>query len=190
MKSLDLLLIKTTNDYLLHHVGHGETFAARVREAYEKQVPNGKLKWSRSEVPSTRFNSDYVKIKRYLDREQHLPASLVGPWLSVLPENIRRQVLAEFCEGFGQIITQARKNKGEVSDMAAFAKLMKEFGEACEALAPLLEDGKVTSDDGLMAIRSALLELGDVSSALETVRAILVTALPTGEVVSIDKKRA
>lgn len=189
MKSLDVLLIRETNNYLLEHVGHGENFAANLREAYEAANPKGgPVKWSQSPQPSQRLNSDYVKFKRYLDRERAMPAALVVPWLSILPEDCRRRVLAELCEGFGQIVMRARKASGNVTDVAAFAALMKEAGEAFAAIAPLLEDGQITSEDGIKAIRHALLELSDLSTALETVRGLLVAALPAGDVIELKKR--
>jgi len=187
MKSLDLLLIRHTNEYLIRHHGHGENFAAKLRDAYEQQVPNGTLRWSSAPAPSQRLNSDYVKVKRYLDRERPLPAALVGPWLSILPEHIRDEILAEFGEGFGKMVLTATASKAlNVSDTEAAARWMQETSEAFAAVAELLRQGDLSASS-VRKIRKALIEVGEADTMLEHVRSLLVNALPTGDVVPLKK---
>lgn len=179
MRSLDALLIGKTNEYLLEHHGHGENFAAAVRGEYERQVPKGTLKWSRSEVPSTRLNSDYVKIKRYLDREQHLPAALVGPWLTVLPADYRRAIIAEFLEQFSLMPSPLQGAAApKRNDTTMLAALMREVAEAVEAISPMLDDGKFGPEDAHLA-RNALMQLSDVIQEATNLQRRIASVLPT-----------
>lgn len=190
MNSLNMILIRKTQGWLLSRgPGHGERFAADIRDAYESSVPeeHRNLRWSESKVASTRLNSDYQRVKRYLTLDQHLPAELVTPWLRVLPEDLRDEVLAEFNECFGKQIVDVAQ-ACDAPDVTLFANLARESGEAMAALAPLLEDGQITSDDDVQAIRHALIQMGELSAAIEAMRAKLVAALPKADVRPIKRK--
>lgn len=191
MKSLDLLVIRKLSHYLADHPIHGENLAQRIREAYERMPVKGKpVCWSKSEVPSVRMNSDYVKLSGYLKKTHHLPAALVGACMEVLSTKAQHDIAHEFLEPFGLMPTAARpKPAAKITSMAAAAQFMKETGEAFAAVAALLEnDNEITTDDGVAAIRHALMEVGQADAALEQVRALLVAALPTGDVIELKKK--
>lgn len=189
MKSLDLLIIRKLDDYMLRHPNIGASLAQNVRYEYEAMPLKGKpVKWSPSTDEAVRKNSDWVKLKGYIGRTHHMPAALVTPCLMALPEQDRNDVLAEFCESFKQMLVPRPTLDGKkITTMAAAAKFLKEMSEAFAALSELLQRGDLDSAS-VQAIRKALLEIGEADAALEQVRALLVAALPTGDVIELKKK--
>lgn len=188
--SINLSLIAKTQQHLLVlGVGKGTWFASKLRDEYEATVPEAQrsISWSHNADPCARMNSDYQQVKRYLERKRHIPAELVTPWLRVLPENLRDEILAEFNEAFGKQIVDVAQ-ACDAPDVKLFSNLARESGEAMAALAPLLEDGQITSDDGVQAIRHALIQMGELSAAIEAMRAKLVAALPKADVRPIKRK--
>lgn len=180
---LDILIIKATQDLLrTRGVGHAEPFASDLRDCYEKMVPAElrTVTWSASQMPSTRLNSDWKHVRRYMERNPKLPAELVAPWLHCLPEDMRREVLAEWLEQFGCMPARlASVVSTTKSDTSALAALMREVAEAVEAIAPMLDNGVFDQTDIPFA-RQALLQLSDVISEATNLQRRIASILPQG----------
>lgn len=190
LPSLDILVLRKLDDYVLKHQGGGAALAQRIRGHYEDDTPlKGRpLKFTQTTDLETRKNTDWKKLKGYISRNQHLPACLVVPSLAALPEKYRTDVLAELCEAFGMsVVPRPQHDAKDVNGIEAAAKFMKETGDAFSALSELLADKKIDGNDCAKAIRKALLELGEVSAALEPLRAMLMAALPTADVVELKQ---
>lgn len=190
LPALDILVLRKLDDYVLKNQGDGAALAQRIRGHYEEDTPlkGHPVKFTQTTDVKTRKNSDWIKLKGYISRNKHLPGSLVVPILAALPEKDGRDVLAELCGAFDlSVVPRPKHDVKDIDGIEAAAKFMKETGDAFSALSVLLADKKIDGNDCAKAIRKALLELGEVSAALEPLRAMLMAALPTADVVELKK---
>lgn len=176
---LDVLIIRRTNVLLLNK-GQKEAFAASLREQYERTAPVAQrtIKWSDNDVLSTRRDNDRKHLQRYLDRETKLPAELSAAWLLTLPDSDRRWILSEFLEQFdATLMPLKRDTSASLADATALAALMRETGEAVEAIAPMLANGVLGPEDAHLA-RRALQKLIDVQRVVIDWQARVTAILP------------
>lgn len=167
------------------------TFGQRVVEKYHELVP-----W---EVRCVEFRTvgdahaamtiNAQKLHRYMELEVNarMPVDLEEAWVEALAEPYHTECVRDLARRYGllDVPLPAPVSRGDVQSVV---KLTKEFAEALAAVAPILEDGRITPNERAL-VPGALLHIDALIGAAHGIRARLEAAVPSAgaRVVAIRK---
>lgn len=157
-----------------------EAFSQELVEHYHATVP--------SEAREIQFKTDgdifqcaranAQKVSRFADNrvQARLPVELEEAWVAALTEPYRSECLHDLARRFGLLaVPMPAAGVCAVTAIHAMGSVTREFGQACEALAPIIADGTFGPDDAQHVERAAR-ELEDLIAAatalLSQVRAV------------------
>lgn len=116
-------------------------------------------------------------IRRFMDGTvKVLPADLEDAWVMALPEPYRAECERDLAKRRGQW-TMSELPPTEAGTAAGLGRLVMEFGQLMEALAPALADGRICAND-LPHARRILNESDDLIAAVLCIRRQLQNVLP------------
>jgi hypothetical protein len=146
------------------------TYAATVRDIHETATPDGgrTVEWSQHRDAHTRMRNDAQTLRRFEhDTKFGLPMELEEPMVLAL-RRLRYakydDLMADLAARYGLIASRLPADGEAVANVG---NLSIQFGEALEAMAPILADGIVDMGDVLHAQRAAR-ELTEVIAAANT----------------------
>jgi hypothetical protein len=150
-----------------------EAFAQVVVELYHAAVPTA-ARDIQFRVGGDLFKcaaANAQKLRRYMDDDinARLPVDLEEAWVNGLSEPYRNACIRDLARRYGLLAVQA-PGTCAISDMQTVSKLSREFGEALEALSPMLDNGKFGEEDAPLFERAAR-ELEELLAAGEGVLA-------------------
>ena len=149
-----------------------ESLTADIVETYNRLVPEHlqrvHFKQGGDAFSDNRLNAN--KLRRYIDdnHENRFPADIEEAWVLSLPPEYQKQCLTELTNRYGFLPVRIRVAIGN-ADMTNTGELMKEVGEALEALAPIMADNKITQDDR-EHFDHAVKQLNDVITAATEIK--------------------
>ena len=154
-----------------------EAFAQTVVEIYHARTPAAvrevEFKTIGDIFHCATINAQ--KLRRYMDVDinARLPVDLEEAWVLALAEPYRDDCLRDLAARYGLLATPIPTGTPG-SELDSLARLTREMGEAMQAIAPMLQDGRITEADRNY-FSSARHELEDVMAAagglLEQIRA-------------------
>ncbi len=158
-----------------------ETYAEEVRALYHARVTDPKAR-----VMQFHSGGDAIKdmkangqlIARILHRTVKMPVDLEEALVLALPEQPRGACLRELAERY-DLLPAAIPHPTPSDDAANLSGILKETGEAIQALGPIMADGRVDEHDAPHAKR-ALIEINEALAALVTMQARITAILPEG----------
>lgn len=156
------------------------TFAQRLAEAYHARTEQS----ARSIEFHAGTTTDGViramarntkLVERISTGAVRFPLDLLEAWGEALPDDLGLEFRRTMARRLGFVGVLPPSDAGAPSDVGALAA---EFGATMQALAPLLEDGRIDADDCPGLIRRAMREGADLMAAWLAVQQQLVSALP------------
>src|SRR5690242_2310224 len=155
-----------------------EAFGQRLVEHYHAAVPaearDVQFQTTGDVFHCAKINAQ--KICRYADDRVNarLPVDLEESWVEALAEPYRTDCIRDLARRYGLLAVQVPVSLGcTVSAMQSVSAVSREFGQAIEAVAPIIENGKFGPED-LPHVDRALRELEDLIGAAEATRAQLL----------------
>lgn len=146
------VIFRHTNRMLHQTRCSWEAFAQRVVEHYHAAVP--------AEARAVQFKTEgdlfhcakinAQKVARYADDRvsARLPVDLEEAWVQGLTEPYRNECLRDLARRYGLLAVPVPVGSGcAVSAMQSVSAVSREFGQACEALAPIIADGQFGPED-------------------------------------------
>lgn len=136
---------------LIHETSMSEqTFAAHVREHYERLVPEhvGSIEWSNHPDIATRMHRDAEKINRWFNESvrANFPVDAVEAFVAAFPDDRRWELQMAMADRQG--LMAVPKIQGGVSaDSENLGRIGKETGEAMIKIAQLLDDNCIDEND-------------------------------------------
>lgn len=162
----------------LQHSGLSErVYACAVADSYRERTPlqARSVEFHAGGCYDADARSNAQLLRRMLDGQVRMPIDLEEPLVLSLPEPFRSACLRELAARTGHLAAPLPATTGAGQVLSA-SRLMAETAEAIEALAPLLDDGRIDGADRA-GIPTALRELLDVEAACASLRATLQAAL-------------
>ena len=163
---------------------NANSFALQIAELYLQSVApdvrqtNFKLGEGDELIQALRHNGQI--LRRFMDGTiKSLPADLEDAWVMALPEPYRGDCERELAHRRGRWSTPELPSTG-AGQAVGMSQLATDFAHLIEALAPALDDGRITAED-LPHARRILKESDDLMSAIITVRRMVTDVLPAGE---------
>jgi len=159
-----------------------ETYAAQVRDAYEAAVPKDLrvVEWSQQRDAHKRMRLDAQTLRRFEHDTRHgLPDDLEEAMvraLEALGYGGHQQLLGELAQRYG-LLAAPLPVATPVDDVNGIGRLLKETGEAIQAIAPILEDGRIDENDAPLA-KHALKEINDAIGELVSYAQRITGILP------------
>jgi len=129
------------------------TYSANVAEHYTGAVPDHLclVEFSKHHDPHKRMVLDAQTVRRFEHETKFgLPADLEDSMVMALPAGRRRALQAELAARTGLLATPIPE-ASEQANTASVASLMRETAEAIEAIAPMLQDGRIDHNDAHLA---------------------------------------
>lgn len=173
--SLDALLFSHFERNKHRLGGSLESFSETLLEHYHALVPelHRAVKLSTEPNIAKRMEANGKRLRRYADeRHDHqLPAALVPAFIAAiaaLAPDAAVSAKADVCRQLGSLYVPIPEAGG--GDLFKVSRLAREFGEALEALAPIMEDGSINADDA-HHLRAADHQLDDLIAAATALKA-------------------
>lgn len=170
----------------LQHSGLSErVYACAVADSYRERTPlhARSVEFHAGGCYDADARSNAQLLRRMLDGQVRMPIDLEEPLVLSLPEPFRGACLRELAARTGHLAAPLPAATG-AGQVRSASRLMAETAEAIEALAPLLDDGRIDGADRA-AIPTALRELLDVEAACASLRATLQAVLQGASVTSL-----
>lgn len=170
-----------------------ETYACDVVGLYEQRTPlhSRHLQFhggGRDPYADMRANAQLVRRMLGDEAPVRMPAELEEALVLALPEPFRAECLRELCDRYGLLAVRKPPMAGDMTGaLRQPAALLREVGEALEALAPVLADGKVSREDDGPQLRTLLAELDDVIGTCMSMKAAAHAALGDGVCVAASE---
>jgi len=159
-----------------------ETYAAQARESYEQAVPKELrvVEWSQQRDAHKRMRLDAQTLRRFEHDTRHgLPDDLEEAMVAALEAlgySGHQQLLGELAQRYGLLAAPLPKT-GPVDDINGVGRLLKETGEAIQAIAPILADGRIDENDAPLA-KKALTEINEAIAELVSYSQRITAILP------------
>lgn len=156
------------------------TLAAAVRAQYEARVPESlrRIEFSHHLDAYERQRLDAQALRRFEDEVKFgLPADIEEACVFGLKDagySDFEKLLADLADRYGLLAAPQPALAGEVQDIG---RLLKETGEAIQAVAPMLADGRIDERDQPYA-KDALGQINDALAMLVSYQARIVAILP------------
>ncbi len=167
-----------THAYLHHTSVSMPTFAVEVVRRYHEAVPGQaravQFHEGRDAYRDMRANAQL--LWRFLHGEARLPVDLEEAWVESLGEPWREDCRAALAQRYG-LLAAPLPVPGDGREVECVGAWIREFGEATQALAPMLEDGRIGPEDVALAKR-ALQEINDVLAQGTALQARIMAILP------------
>jgi len=159
-----------------------ETYAAQVRESYEAAVPKALrvVEWSEQRDAHKRMRLDAQTLRRFEHDTRHgLPDDLeeaMVAGLKALGYSGHQQLLGELAQRYG-LLAAPLPTATPVEDVDGIGRLLKETGEAIQAIAPILADGRIDENDASLA-KQALVEINEAVAEMVSYAQRIAAILP------------
>lgn len=163
---------------LIHETAMTEsTFAANVREAYERLVPPHArtIEWSQHDDLVTAMRRDAEKLHRWFDCEvsARFPIDALEAFIAAFPDD-RRFALQQEVAGRQGLLAVPMPAAGRTEDAGNLGRIGKETGEAIIAVAKLLDDGVLDDRDAVFA-EDAVRQIDEAVAVLMEMRERIVS---------------
>lgn len=154
------------------------TFGQSVVEQYHARTqPDARVvEFKAAGDPFDVAKANAKKLERYMDGDVNarLPADLEEAWVFALMEPYRSTCLHDLAARYGML--DARLPEGTpVGDVQNLGRLTRELGATLDAMAPILEDGRIGPEDRAL-VPDALLHVDAILAQATAMRARLVAA--------------
>ena len=158
-------------------------FATRVAEHYctHTQLDERTLPLlTGGDWRKTEKHNDQI-IRRFMEDEVRMPVDVEEAWLAAMPDPHRERLLRELDERTGGIwVRKPQAGERTAAVGPDIGRFVREAGEAIEALAPVLADGKINHHDDRRALLEARAQLRDVFAMCLTLEQQIHQALGEG----------
>jgi hypothetical protein len=152
-----------------------QTFSARVVEHYHATVPEHlrdvTFKTGGDVYRDAQTNAQHLARWMNPDEPARMPVDLEESWVAGLAEPYRSDCRRDLAHRYG--LLDVPQPTAQVSDLGAVSRLTRELGEALEAIAPALDNGRFGPEDAAV-LPNAIKELDDVLAAGHALRVRLV----------------
>ncbi len=158
------------------------TFCTDVRANYEHAVPPDmrRVEFSSHRDTHQRMLLDAQTLRRFEhDYKFGLPADIEEAMVGALPHVRRQRLTSELAGRYGLLAAPIPNHAGH-DDAVGISRMMKETGEALAAVAPMLEDGIIDSNDRRLA-KNALQQINDAMAEMISMQARVTAILPDNE---------
>lgn len=149
-----------------------QTYSCSVVERYHELVPAA----ARSVLFKTEgdvfvcAHANAKHLTRWMEEETaaRIPVELEEAWVQALAEPYRTNCIRELVARYG-VLAVAKPDSSGVQDMRSLGDLTKQVGEALEAVAPMVADGRFDAGDVAFA-PEAIKQLDDIVSCAIALR--------------------
>jgi len=187
---------ETRSDVVRRHVNNclraekkvtEETFADDVKGIYHDRVSHAddRVVHFHDGGDATKMLAANAQLLfRMIKGSVKFPADIEEAVVLALPEPYQNDCLAELSGRYGLLAAHV-PDCSPNSSVTNISHLMKETGEALEAIAPMLSDGVIDKKDSHLA-KTALKEINDVLAELIRVQTEITNILPENDGVSLE----
>lgn len=125
-------------------------------------------------------------VRRLLEGQVRMPVELEEALVFALPPAFRDRCIEDLAQRFG-LLGARRPSTDPTGQTVQLGELLREFGEAVEALAPVFADGVLDETDAAAA-RRAIREVDDLRARATTLIAMLETVVRPVQMPTVGKQ--
>lgn len=165
------------------------TFGQQVAEIFERLIAadTSSIHFPTHRDPYKQMRLRAQYLRRHLEDDEP-PMDLLEALVMALPKERQNPLLLDLMARMGRMPIEIPRTDRTAEEVERFGTLLREMGEATQAMAPLLADGVIDSKDHPHALH-AVRQLTELLAATASLRNQLLARLPELQAVPVAVER-